>query len=70
MPTSTIEEQLTKYLTDAHSLEEQALQQLRLAPRMAGDPESAFREHLVDTERHERLVRERLRGSRRQALEV
>ena len=62
MPTSTIEEQLTKYLTDAHSLEEQALQQLRLAPRMAGDPElaTAFREHLVETERHERLVRERL----------
>jgi ferritin-like metal-binding protein YciE len=62
MPTSTIDEQLTKYLTDAHSLEEQALQQLRLAPRMAGDPElaTAFREHVVETERHERLVRERL----------
>jgi ferritin-like metal-binding protein YciE len=62
MPTSTIDEQLTQYLTDAHSIEEQALQQLRLAPRMAGDPElaTAFREHLVETERHERLVRERL----------
>ena len=62
MRTSTIEEHLTKYLTDAHSLEEQALQQLRLAPRMAGEPElaAAFREHLVETERHERLVRERL----------
>jgi ferritin-like metal-binding protein YciE len=62
MPTSTIDEQLTQYLTDAHSIEEQALQQLRLAPRMAGDRElaTAFREHLVETERHERLVRERL----------
>jgi ferritin-like metal-binding protein YciE len=62
MPTSIVEEQLTKYLIDAHSLEEQALQQLRLAPRMAGEPElaAAFREHLVETERHERLVRERL----------
>ena len=27
-----IQEQLTKYLTDAHSIEEQALAQLRTAP--------------------------------------
>jgi ferritin-like metal-binding protein YciE len=62
MPTSTIDEQLTKYLTDAHSIEEQALQQLRFAPRMVGETElaAAFREHLVETERHEQLVRERL----------
>src|SRR5436305_2036255 len=52
-------EQLTKYLTDAHSIEEQALQQLRKAPDVAGEPRiaAAFREHLAETEEHERLVR-------------
>ncbi len=52
-------EQLTKYLTDAHSIEEQALAQLRTAPDLAGDPELAetYREHLAETEEHERLVR-------------
>ncbi len=57
-----ITEQLTKYLTDAHSIEEQALAQLRTAPEIAGDPElsTAYREHLRETEEHERLVRELL----------
>jgi ferritin-like metal-binding protein YciE len=57
-----IQEQLVKYLTDAHAIEEQALQQLRLAPRIAGDPELAgiFRRHLAETEQHEALVRNRL----------
>jgi ferritin-like metal-binding protein YciE len=61
MPTE-IHEQLTKYLTDAHSIEEQALAQLRTAPDLAGDSEleAAYREHLVETEGHERLVRELL----------
>jgi ferritin-like metal-binding protein YciE len=59
---STLEEQLTKYLTDVHSIEEQALQQLRTAPKIAGDPElaRAFGEHLTETEDQERRVRERL----------
>jgi ferritin-like metal-binding protein YciE len=58
----TIEEQLVKHLTDAHSIEEQALAQMRVAPRMAGDPElaRAFREHIGETEEHERRVRARL----------
>ncbi|HEV2075965.1 MAG TPA: DUF892 family protein [Thermoleophilaceae bacterium] len=58
----SIEEQLQKYLTDAHSIEEQALAQLRRAPELAGDPElaSLYREHLAETERQEALVRERL----------
>jgi ferritin-like metal-binding protein YciE len=55
-------EQLTKHLTDAHSIEVQALEQMRIAPRMAGDPSLAaiFREHLTETEEHERLVRSEL----------
>src|SRR4029453_19664139 len=58
----TLEEQLTKHLTDAHSIEVQALLQVRVAPRMARDPQlaRAFREHIVETEEQERLVRERL----------
>jgi ferritin-like metal-binding protein YciE len=52
-------EQLTKYLTDAHSIEVQALAQLRSAPELAGDPgnAAAFGEHLRETEEHEHLVR-------------
>jgi ferritin-like metal-binding protein YciE len=65
-------EQLTKYLTDAHSIEVQALAQLRSAPELADDPENAaaFREHLQETEEHERLVRLLLeaRGAKPSAL--
>jgi ferritin-like metal-binding protein YciE len=55
-------DQLTKYLTDAHSIEEQALAQLRKAPEIAGDPQLAdvFRTHLTETEGHERTIRELL----------
>lgn len=62
MTSDTLDEQLVKYLADAHSIEEQALQQLRGAPDAARDPELAaiFREHLVETEGHERVMRERL----------
>ncbi|HYX76160.1 MAG TPA: DUF892 family protein, partial [Gaiellaceae bacterium] len=58
----TIHEQLTKYLTDAHSIEEQALAQLRGAPDVAGDEELAglYRVHLDETEGHERTIRELL----------
>jgi ferritin-like metal-binding protein YciE len=58
----TFEQQLVKYLTDVHSIEEQALQQLRTAPDIAGNGRLAtvFAEHLIETEGHERRVRERL----------
>jgi ferritin-like metal-binding protein YciE len=59
---TTLDEQLNKYLSDAHAIEAQALQQLRGAPKAAGDSElaSIFRTHLSETEGHERAVRERL----------
>lgn len=54
-----IQDQLTEYLTDVHSIEEQALQQLRTAPEIAGEPkfEEALRRHLHETEDQERRVR-------------
>jgi ferritin-like metal-binding protein YciE len=59
MSASSLEDQITKYLTDAHSIEEQALVQMEQAPRLAGDPELAriFREHLAETREHEQAVR-------------
>jgi ferritin-like metal-binding protein YciE len=72
MPDHSLAEQVTKYLTDIHSIEEQALAQLRLAPRVAGDAElkRIFAEHLRETEEQERLVRSQLdeRGAKPSAV--
>ncbi len=56
------DEQLVKYLADVHSIELQALAQLRAAPKIAGDEGlcQAFEQHLAETEVQERRVRERL----------
>jgi ferritin-like metal-binding protein YciE len=58
----TIQEQVIKYLGDIHAIEEQALVQLKLAPRIAGDPtlEAAFERHIGETEDQKRRVEERL----------
>jgi ferritin-like metal-binding protein YciE len=58
------ERQLLRYLADAHSVEQQALTQMRRAPGLAGDERlaAAYREHLRETEGHEELVRDRLRA--------
>jgi ferritin-like metal-binding protein YciE len=58
----SIQEQLVKHLADVHSIEEQALVQMRRAPQIAGDPALAasFERHLEETEIHEERVRERL----------
>jgi ferritin-like metal-binding protein YciE len=62
MPERDIAEQLTKYLTDVHSIELQAIAQLERAPEIAGDERlaAAFREHLDETREQERLVRQQL----------
>lgn len=59
MTPTSLDEQLTKYLTDAHAIEQQALAQMRAAPEIAGDPmlSTIFSAHLTETEEHERLVR-------------
>jgi ferritin-like metal-binding protein YciE len=56
------QDQLVKYLTDCHSIELQALVQMRRAPDLAHDDDLAriFSEHEVETAEHERRVRERL----------
>ncbi|MGN6557460.1 MAG: YciE/YciF ferroxidase family protein [Solirubrobacterales bacterium] len=55
------ETQLVKYLTDAHSIEEQALVQMRRAPDLVEGPfADSFRRHLGETESQEQRVRERL----------
>jgi ferritin-like metal-binding protein YciE len=72
MRSRTIEDQLTKYLTDVHSIEVQALEQMKVAPRLAGGGPLAvaFRAHRDETRAHERLVRAELerRGADPSAL--
>jgi ferritin-like metal-binding protein YciE len=61
MPNNDPETQLVKYLTDAHSIEEQALVQMRRAPDLVEGPfADSFRRHLGETETQEQRVRERL----------
>ena len=53
--------QLVKYLTDVHSIEEQARIQMERAPKLVEGPfADAFERHLEETESQERRVRERL----------
>ena len=62
MADNSLHEQLHKYLTDVHSIEVQALAQMRNAPGLAGDDRLAaiFREHEQETEEQKRLIEERL----------
>ena len=55
-------QQLNAHLRDAHAIAQLALPQLRAAPDAAGDLAlgTAFRQHLVETEHHEQLIRDRL----------
>lgn len=65
MADHTAHEHLTSYLSDAHSIEEQALVQMKRAPKLAKEPAlaEAFERHARETEGHERLIRERLEAS-------
>src|SRR4051812_450740 len=61
MPANDPRTQLVKYLTDVHSIEEQALVQMRRAPDLVeGALAESFRRHQGETESQERRVRERL----------
>jgi ferritin-like metal-binding protein YciE len=62
MSERTIQEQIVKYLGDIHAIEEQALVQMKLAPKIAGDAtlEAVFEKHIGETEEQKRRVEERL----------
>ena len=62
MPADTLHEQIIKYLTDVHSLEANAIDQLKSGADASTDPQltAALRDHLTETEEQERLVRARL----------
>jgi ferritin-like metal-binding protein YciE len=59
---TTVEQQLSIYLTDLHAIEVQALVQVKRARKVAGDPEiaAAFAEHVRETERHRLYIEDRL----------
>jgi ferritin-like metal-binding protein YciE len=56
------QEQLMLHLTDMHALEMQSIKQLERASELAGDEQlqQLYKEHLEETQEHERLVRERI----------
>src|SRR5436305_7115760 len=58
MTPNTLEDQLIKYLTDVHSIERQALVQMKAAPKLVDDPalKEVFSRHLTETEEHERMI--------------
>jgi ferritin-like metal-binding protein YciE len=62
MTDRSVADQLTKYLTDVHSIEVQALEQMKAAPDIAGADSlsAAFREHLDETREQQRMVEEQL----------
>lgn len=61
MPDNDPQTQLVKYLTDVHSIEEQARIQMERAPKMVeGTLSESFQRHLGETESQEQRVRQRL----------
>lgn len=62
MSERTIQDQIVKYLGDIHAIEEQALVQMKVAPKIVGDPTLAavFERHIGETEDQKRRVDERL----------
>jgi ferritin-like metal-binding protein YciE len=62
MPADTLQDQIIKYLTDVHSLEANAITQLKSGAAASTDPQltAALNKHLAETEQQEQLVRARL----------
>src|SRR5205814_2228559 len=58
MTPSTLVEQLIKYLTDVHSIERQALVQMKAAPKLVDDPalQEVFSRHETETQQHEQMI--------------
>jgi ferritin-like metal-binding protein YciE len=60
--TESMQEELVRFLKDAHAMEQQSLQTLQAAVAAAGDPQlqSLYQGHVVETQRHLELLKERL----------
>jgi ferritin-like metal-binding protein YciE len=58
----SLDQQLSKYLGDAHAIEGQAIQLLQKAPQLAGAGQlaMAYQDHLGQSEEHQRLIARRL----------
>ena len=68
-------QELVKFLQDAHGMEQQSLQTLQAAVKVAGDPqlESLYQGHIMETQTHLELLKERLEaqgGSRSLAKDL
>src|SRR3954447_14335216 len=65
MVDNSLNEQLQKYLTDCHSIEVQALAQLKRAPKIAGSDELAalYEQHERETEEQKRLLEQRFEAN-------
>ena len=61
---ATLQEQIVKYLTDAHGLEEQSLRSLQASAKSADDAalKAVFEQHLAETRRQQERIAERLRA--------
>lgn len=61
---ATLQEQIVKYLTDAHGLEEQSLRSLEASVKSADDAalKAVFEQHLGETRRQQERIAERLRA--------
>jgi ferritin-like metal-binding protein YciE len=57
-----IEEELVKYLADAHAIEGQAIQMLEAAPKIVEEPRLAkvFEDHLEETRAQQEMIKARL----------
>lgn len=56
-------EELVKYLADAHAIEGQAIQMLQATPKIVGDVpdlEKLFKDHLEETEAQQQIIKARL----------
>ena len=64
LPTGLPDRRLVSYIADVHSIEEQALTQMRRAPEIAKEAHlaEAFTKHEAETRDHERLIRGRLQA--------
>ena len=62
MSQEALKEELVKFLQDAHGMEQQSLQTLQAAVKVAGDPqlESLYQGHIMETQTHLELLKERL----------